>query len=320
MAIRLTIALIFALAVVTLVACSESPTPTAEPTLQDASANTPRIAFHSNRDGNWNIYLMNPDGTGQTRLTDDPAADSWPSWSPDGRRIAFISSRDDPDPDDDESVWEIYLMNADGSDQTRLTFDSAWHSLPRWSPDGRRIAFQSHQDSNWEIYVMIADGSGQTRVTNNSVVDGVPSWSPDSQRIAFHTTIDENAEIYVAMLDGPDLANLSDNAANDWSPSWSPDGRRIAFHSYRDGNFEIYLMNADGSGQTRLTDNPARDIRPIWSSDGRYIAFTSNRDDPDPNDDDDIRNIYLMNADGSGKTRLTNESGINYASSWWSPN
>ena len=78
-------------------------------------------------------------------------------------------------------------------------------------------------------------------------------------------------------------------------------------------------MNADGSGQTRLTDNPARDIRPVWSSDGRLIALTSNRDDPDTNDDDDIRNIYVMNVDGSGQTRLTNDSAINYASSW-SPN
>ena len=307
---------IFAFAVVALAACSEPPAQTTEPTPQDADANTPRLAFHSNRDGNWNIYVMNPDGSDQTRLTDHPAVDSWPSWSPDGRRIAFISSRDDPNPNDDDRIVEIYVMNSDGSDQTRLTNDSAWHSLPRWSPDGRRIAFQSYRDGNWEIYVMNEDGLGQTRLTDNSVPDGRPTWSPDSQRIAFYSTIDENAEIYVVNADGSDQANLTNNAANDWSPSWSPDGRRIAFHSHRDGNSEIYIMNADGSDQTRLTDNPARDIRPVWSSDGRLIAFTSNRDDPDPDDDNDIRNIYVMNPDGSGLTRLTNESSINYASSW----
>ncbi|MXY43256.1 MAG: DUF5050 domain-containing protein, partial [Dehalococcoidia bacterium] len=282
--------------------------PYTKPTAQEADTGTPLIAFHSNRDGNWNIYVMNADGSDQTRLTEDPAADSWPNWSPDGRRIAFISPRDDPDPNDDHPIWEIYVMNADGSGQTRLTNDSAWHSLPRWSPDGRRIAFQSYTDENWEIHVMNADGSDQRRLTDNLAWDGMPSWSPDSQRIAFHTTIDENAEIYVMNADGSDQANLTNDAANDWSPSWSPDGRRIAFHSHRDGNSEIYIMNADGSDQTRLTNNPARDIRPVWSSDGRSIAFTSNRDYPAPDDDYDISNIYVMNPDGSGLTRLTNES------------
>ncbi len=319
MTIRLTLPLIFAFAVVELAACSESPAPTPEPTPQDTTANTPRIAFHSNRDGNWNIYVMKPDGSNQTRLTDNPAADSWPSWSPDGRRITFISSRDDPDPNDDDTIWEIYVMNADGSGQTRLTIDSAWHSLPRWSPDGRRIAFLSYVDGIAEIYVMNADGSEQTRLTKNSVPDGRPSWSPDSQRIAFYSTIDENAEIYVMNADGSGQTNLTNNAVNDWSPSWSPDGRRIAFHSQRDGNAEIYVMNADGSDQTRLTDNPARDIRPVWSSDGQLIAFTSNRDDPDLDDEDDIRNIYVIKADGSGQTRLTNESAKSYVSDW-SPN
>ena len=301
-----------ALAVVALSACSESAAPTSGPTTLEGDTDTSRIAFHSNRDGNWNIFVMNPDGSDQTRLTDHPAVDSWPSWSPDGQRIAFISPRDDPDPDDDDRIWEIYVMNADGSGQTRLTNDSAWHSLPRWSPDGRHIAYQSFTDENWEIFVVNADGTGRTRLTDNSAWDGWPSWSPDSQRLTFHSTIDDNAEIYVMNADGSDMANLSNNAENDWAPSWSPDGRRIAFHSHRDGNSEIYIMNADGSDQTRLTDNPARDIRPIWSSDGRSIAFTSNRDDPDPDDDVDIRNIYVMNPDGSAPTRLTNDSSINY--------
>ena len=275
MAIRLFLPLMSALALVALAACSESPQPDPEPAAQDAGVSTPRIAFHSNRDGNWEVYVMNADGSGQTRLTDNPAADSWPSWSPDGGRIAFISSRDDPDPNDDDSIWEIYVMNADGSGQTRLTNDSAWHSLPSWSPDGRRIAFQSNRDENAEIYVMNADGSGQTRLTNE--------------------------------------------AANDRFPSWSPDGQRIAFYSYRDENWEIYVMNADGSGQTRLTDNPARDIRPSWSPDGRHIAFSSDRDDPDPDDNDRIMSIYVMNVDGSDETRLTDNSATDHASDW-SPN
>ena len=296
---------------------SDAPTP--EPTPQDADVNTPRIAFHSNRDGNWNIYVMKPDGSNQTRLTDNPAADSWPSWSPDGRRITFISSRDDPDPNDDDTIWEIYVMNADGSGQTRLTNDSAWHSLPRWSPDGQRIAYQSRTDGNWQIYVMNADGSDRTRLTDESRSSSEPSWSPDSQRIAFTSYRDGNNETYVMSADGSAQTRLTDDAANDRFPSWSPDGQRIAFYSYRDENWDIYVMNADGSAQTRLTDNPARDIRPSWSSDGRHIAFSSDRDDPDPDDDERIMSIYMMNADGSGQTRLTDNSASDHASDW-SPN
>ena len=317
MVFRLTFLMMFALAAVALAACSESPPLTSEPTPQDTVANTPRIAFHSNRDGNWNIYVMNADGSDQTRLTDDPAADSWPSWSPDGRRIAFISPRDDPDPDDDDRIWEIYLMNADGSGQTRLTNDSAWHSLPRWSPDGTRIAFQSRRDENWEIYVMNADGSGRMRLTDTSNAE--PSWSPDGRYIAFTSDRDGNTEIYMMNADGSGQTRLTHNDASDRFPSWSPDGQRIAFYSYRDENWEIYVMNADGSGQTRLTDNPARDLRPSWSPDGRYISFSSDRDDPDPDDDDRITSIYLMNADGSDQTRLTDDSASDHASDW-SPN
>ena len=315
----LTLTTMSAFAVVALAACSESPPPTLEPTAQDADTSTPRIAFHSNRDGNWNIFVMNADGSDQTRLTDDLAADSWPSWSPDGRRIAFISSRDDPDPNDDDTIWEIYVMNADGSGQTRLTNDSEWHSLPRWSPDGQRIAFQSYRDENWEIYVMNADGSGRTRLTDESRSSSELNWSPDSQRIALRSTRDGNNEIYAMSADGSAQTRLTDNAANDRFPSWSPDGQRIAFYSYRDENWDIYVINADGSAQTRLTDNSARDIRPSWSPDGRHIAFSSDRDDPDPDDDERIMSIYLMNADGSDQTRLTDNSASDHASDW-SPN
>jgi hypothetical protein len=128
------------------------------------------IAFASNRDGNWEIYVMNADGSGVTRLTNNPADDRVPSWSPDGRRIAFDSKRD--------GNYEIYVMNADGSGQTNLTNNPADDYMPSWSPDGRRIAFDSKRDGNYEIYVMNADGSGVTRLTNNPAFDCCPAWSP----------------------------------------------------------------------------------------------------------------------------------------------
>jgi len=265
-----------------------------------ARAQSGRIAFASKRDGNWEIYVMNADGSGVTRLTNNPADDRWPSWSPDGKRIAFTSDRD--------GNWEIYVMNADGSGMTRLTNNPAGNFDPSWSPDGRNIAFSSRRDVNLEIYTMNADGSGVTRLTNNPAEDAETLWSPDGKRITFASDRDGNWEIYVMNADGSGQTNLTNNPAYDDVPSWSPDGRRIAFASDRDGNLEIYVMNADGSGVTRLTNNPADDGWPSWSPDGKRIAFVSNRDGN--------WEIYVMNADGSGVTRLTNNPAEDWYTSW----
>ena len=130
-----------------------------------------KIVFFSDRDGNAEIYVMNADGSSQTNLTNNPAADDeFPAWSPDGSKIAFTSRRD--------GNAEIYVMNADGSSQTRLTNNPAADYLPAWSPDGSKIAFASSRDGNAEIYVMNADGSSQTRLTNNGALDWSPDWQP----------------------------------------------------------------------------------------------------------------------------------------------
>jgi len=137
-----------------------------------------RIAFDSNREDANQIYVtlaphasagVNPDGSDVIRLTE--TGDDWePAWSPDGKRIAFHSNRDGNE--------EIYVMNADGSGQTRLTKNEVGDTSPAWSPDGKRIAFVSERDGNLEIYVMNADGSGQTRLTNNDADDIEPAWQP----------------------------------------------------------------------------------------------------------------------------------------------
>jgi Tol biopolymer transport system component len=171
------------------------------------------IAFTSDRDGNNEIYLMNPDGSGQTRLTNNGAQDYFPTWSPDATRIGFVSDRDGNN--------EIYVINADGSGLTRLTNSPASDFYPAWSPDGTTIAFVSDRDGNREIHVMKADGSVQTRLTKNP--------------------------------------------ASDLYPTWSPDGTTIAFTSDRNANRQIYIMNADGSRQIRLTNNSTDDELPAWS-------------------------------------------------------
>ena len=214
-----------------------------------------KIAFQSNRDGNLEIYVMNTDGSDQTRLTFNDDFENLYGWTASGDRIVFNSSRD--------GRSEIYVMNTDGSDQTRLTFNDSLDDQAAWSPVGDRIAFVSSRDETSEIYVMNADGSDQTRLTFNGGWN--PTWSPTGDRIAFVSDWDGNDEIYVMNADGTRQTRLTFDNADDFPPVWSPDGTRIAFMSWRDGNAEIYVMSSDGTSQTRLTFNDADDWNPSWS-------------------------------------------------------
>jgi len=246
-----------------------------------------RIAFVSWRDGpNPEIYVMKPDGTGQTRLTNDAHQDKHPAWSPHRSQIAFV--RD----------GRIFVMNADGTGQTPLT--TGTDSWPAWSPDGSKIAFSSGVDERWEVFVMNADGSGRTNLSNNAAHDSVPVWSPDGSKIAFTSDRDGNYEIYVMNADGTGQTRLTNNPAEDFDPAWSPDGSKIAFTSDRDGNDNIYVMYWNGTGQTRLTNSLGVDREPAWSPDGSKIAFASNRDG-------DFE-IYVMYWNGTGQTDLTNNA------------
>jgi Tol biopolymer transport system component len=222
-----------------------------------------RLAFVSDRDsGNWEIYVMAPNGTGQRRLTNSSEDEASLAWSPDGEKIAFAT-----DATGDPTIW---VMSADGSDRKRLT-DGLF---PTWSPDGERIAYTDYFGDRPYLAVMNADGSGQRGIGASLVqkVFGIgvaeePDWSPDGERIAFASFVgSDNEEIFVTNVDGSQRTRLTDIPGNDhWPPTWSADGKRIAFTSDgRAGKGEIFVMNSDGSGLTKLTDNPADDMYPDW--------------------------------------------------------
>lgn len=260
-----------------------------------------KIAFYSLRDGSEEIYVMNADGSEQTRLTFNTTRDFVPVLSPDGSRIAFCSGP--------LGQRDIYVMNADGTEVTRLTSEAGDDVNPHWSPDGSKLVFASTRDGNYEVYVMNADGTGQTRLTVSPGDDDHANWSPDGNRIAFASTRDGNWEIYVMNADGSAQTRLTSNPATDYLPAWSPDGGKIAFMSSRDGDEEIWVMNADGSGQWQLTYNTVFDSHPAWSPDGRRIALhvSSGGFGWD---------IYVMNADGTGRTQLTTHPADDYGPAW----
>ena len=251
-----------------------------------------RIAFTSDRDGDYEIYLMNTDGTGTIQLTDNDHQEWTASWSPDGTRIAFTSDRD--------GDYEIYLTNTDGTGTIQLTNNDSLDWAPQWSPDGTRIAFSNDRDGDAELFIMNADGSNPQQLTDNDHDEWTASWSPDGARIAFDSDRDGDYEIYVMNADGTGIVQLTHNDVLDWAPLWSPDGARIVFDSdpdaidgEYDGPLDVMVMNADGSGTRRLTPRTAYDSGGSWSPDGTRIAFTSDRDgDPE---------IFIVDAEAASR-------------------
>jgi Tol biopolymer transport system component len=257
------------------------------------------------------LYVVGLDGSEPRRLTHNarPVA---PSWSPDGRMIAFGSDRD--------GNPEVYVMNADGNDQRDLTRDPTKDRAPAWSPDGRKIAFERWGPAHAgpEIYVMNLDGSGQRNLTRHPANDVHPVWSPDGRKIAFVRRIGFPGPIaplggfrlrfrnylYVVNADGSGLRRLTrDPLYGVVLPTWASDGRTLRFGRN--------LVSADGSGKSRLRRQIP--IAGTWSPDGRKIAFVRafRRGSPFANYD-----VYLMNADGSGVRRLTRSKAYDGDPAW----
>lgn len=255
-----------------------------------------KIIFQSDRDGDWEIYAMNVDGSHFIQLTHNSANDGYPVWSPDGERIAFESNRD--------GNFEIYIMNADGSEQRRLTNHPANETNPAWSPDGRQIAFDSDRVSNREVYVMNSDGSGLKALTKGIGKNILPAWSPDGKQMAYTGNRYMGWNVYLMDLETAEDRRITGRrgAYGACRPDWSPDGSRIAYVSQEaDKNGDVWTMNPDGSEPQQLVfDTEHADYYPSWSPDGTHLLYAKT-----DHKDQGNWELYLMTADGKQHARLT---------------
>ena len=225
-----------------------------------ASPATEKIAFTSTRDGNSEIYIMNPDGSQQTNLTWHSARDLAPAWSPTGQHIAFNSDRD--------GIRDIYLMEANGKNVRKVFRRSAYREYPAWAPDGKKLAYLHAE--NRSIYVGTIDGEQEEPVAPTNILGGYPAWSPDGSEIVF-VDIDPPTEylLKAVNLQTRKVRVLlpNDEPKTIWNPAWSPDGTLIAFHWYKKG---IYTIRKSGRGLKLLVRDASR---PAWSPDADELIY-----------------------------------------------
>ena len=263
-----------------------------------------RFIFTSERDGLPEIYVMNVDGTGQTRLTSLGAINVSARLSPDGRRIAVGAYYGD-------DTLQAYVMNVDGSNPTHIASVPHGGNYPFWSPDGRILytVYASNASGSrfTRFYSMNVDGTAQTHLFDLDIEFGSPLLSPDGQRIVGQTIIDDagHTDIYVVSIDGTGLTRLTYRETYSYHPAWSPDGQQIAFASG-----VIWIVNTDGTGFTPLpTYGNGSCWAPDWSPDGEWIAFGCGTSH-------DSEDIFVIRPDGTGLTQLIDSPGSDNTPSW----
>lgn len=252
-----------------------------------------RIAFMTDRDGNFEIYVMERDGSQPVNLTNTAERnEGLPTWSQRLNSLAYVAEQD-------SGNLGLQRMDAGGNNMIVLSDNASLAaSPPAWSPTGQWVAFGQGDQQTADVYLADAAGEQLVNITDSPAFDLFAAWSPDGSRVLFLSDRDGNIAIYSVPVTGGEATALTDTSFGSGRPAFSPDGQRIAFMSNMDGDIELYAMDADGRNIVRLTENPGFDGFPLWSPNGSKIMFLSGRDGN--------AEIYVMNADGSNPVNLTN--------------
>ena len=270
-----------------------------------------QLAFSTGIDAALDVFAINANGTLARPLAVRPGRDTIPSWSPDGRRFAWVNNATGKD--------QIRIADADGRGVRRFAASNDYDSGPSWSPDGRQLLFTSGRDGTGttEIYVAdTPDGTNVRRLTFRPLEDYGAEWSPDGRQIVWHSreTNTDKFHLYVMNADGSNQRRLTpDRSAPDSSPAWSPDSRRLLWTSYSN-QYEIWVGNADGGGAQRIVGHPEETYSPVWSPDGKQIAFTQR---PAKNKNFEV---VVARPDGGGQTSVIGIAKTVFAASLdWQP-
>jgi len=289
-----------------------------------AASGAGRMAFVAQQNSVNYIYLMDVDSSGQgvnpARLTSDAEAENYPSWSPDGKRLVYQR---------DFNGSAIYVINADGTGEQRLSPTPGFDVTPSWSADGSQIVYARLHEAPQpngpppmtDIRIMNADGTGDQAILANTLFSVEPRWSVNNQ-LVFMSLMGggSDLEIYVMNVDGSGLRQLT-TEGNNGDPVWSPDGTRISFGSDREGGnkLNVFSMRADGSQQEQLThfDVPFEAGDTNWSSDGKKIAFEWDVNGMKQSNANAYAEVWTMNSEGSGQISTGVQcSGVGCAPRW----
>ncbi len=259
------------------------------------------IAYVSDAAGDNDIFTTDAQGSNNGNLTDNPAQDIHPAWSPSGATLAFVSDR--------EGDNDIYLLETRRRTSLAIISDSSNDQQPAWSPDEQRIAFVSDRNGSNGIFIADANGGNIMPLVDDGNDNQHPVWSPDGSQIAFTSNASGTRQVYTIVVNGDgSTSQLTTSSGNNSQPDWSPDGQRIVFTSDRNGNNDIFSVSIGGDDERQLTAAQANDSQPDWSPDGQRIVFTSDRNGN--------ADLFTMGADGSTVTPLIQQDGNQSNASW----
>jgi Tol biopolymer transport system component len=254
-----------------------------------------KVVFTSNRDGNKNIYSINIDGTGLTRLTSYSGSDFYPEASPDGRKITYAS--------DIGGIWQIMVMDWNGKNKKQITHNSFRCGYPSWSFDGKYIYFEAYINGDWELYRIKSDGTGQKRLTfNSSYNDWHPNGHPFKYEVIYESGVTGKENIYVMSHSGSGIRKIGGSGPRRRVPDVSNDGKKITYMRYSGSNSDIWIMDYNGQNEIKLTSNPDWDGHPSFSPDDKYIIYDEIKGSKE--------DLIIIDIASGAKTNITNSSSI----------